>query len=101
MHVDFLHACVLVHILDHFGNILSLYHLICKFAYVVHGIGNFVEAEADLAHDLEFAEEFEVPEILHILHSQLEHAHILEEGCDYEFPLLQTLIGEDEANLKT
>ena len=78
MHVNFLHACVWVNILDQILNSLSVNHLICKFTYVVHGIGYFVEPEADLAHDLEFAEEFEVPEMLHILHSQLEHAHILE-----------------------
>ena len=78
MHVNFLHACIWVHILDQFRNILSVNHLISKFAYVVHGIGDFVEAEANLTHDLELTEEFEVLEMLHILHSQLEHAHILE-----------------------
>jgi hypothetical protein len=88
MHLNFFHTCVRVHILDQFGNILSVNHLISKFAYVVHGIGDFVEAEADLAHDLELAEEFEVPEMLHILNSQLEHSQILEEGRDYELPLL-------------
>ena len=39
--------------------------------------------------------------MLHILHGQLEHAQIFEEGRNYEFPLLQTLIGKDEAYLET
>ena len=80
---------------------MSVNHLIGKFAYVVHGIGNFVEGETNLAHGLEFAEEFKVSELLHILHGLFEHAQILEERCSYEFPLFETLIGEDEANLKT
>jgi hypothetical protein len=100
MHVYFLHACVWVNILDQFRNILSVNHLICKFTYVVHGIGHFVESEADVAHYLEFAEEFEVPKMLYILHGKFEHAQILEEGCNYELPLLQTLICKDEAYLE-
>ena len=88
MHLNFFHACVRVHILDQLGNILSVYHLIGKLAYVVHGIWDFVEAEADLAHDLELAEEFEISEMPHILHGQLEHAQIFEEGRDNELPLL-------------